>query len=97
MLIPGGLLLVAFHIGDETIHLDEWWGHPVSVDFFFLRPDEIARFLCGLNSPLLTQAKLNKHAKFGSLAEVPFQRVMKTAEMVVRQKPIPSLRKRPVG
>jgi ATP-dependent DNA helicase RecQ len=58
---------------------------------------QIARFLCGLNSPLLTQAKLNKHAKFGSLAEVPFQRVMKTAEMVVRQKPIPSLRKRPVG
>ena len=58
---------------------------------------QITRFLCGLNSPLLTQAKLNKHAKFGSLAEVPFQRVMKTAEMMVRQKPIPSLRKRPVG
>jgi ATP-dependent DNA helicase RecQ len=49
---------------------------------------QIARFLCGINSPLLTQAKLNKHAKFGSLAEVPFQLVMKTAETLVRPKPI---------
>ena len=48
---------------------------------------QIARFLCGLNSPLLTQAKLNKHAKFGSLAEVPFQLVMKTAKTVERPKP----------
>src|SRR5262245_27781419 len=31
---PGGLLLLAFHIGDETIHLDEWWGHKVCVDFY---------------------------------------------------------------
>ena len=49
---------------------------------------QIARFLCGLNSPLLTQAKLNKHAKFGSLAEVPFQLVMKAAETVVRPRPV---------
>ena len=49
---------------------------------------QIARFMCGLNSPLLTQAKLNKHAKFGSLADVPFQLVMKTAETVARSKPI---------
>ena len=41
---------------------------------------QIARFLCGLNSPSFTQAKLNKHAKFGSLAEVPFQLVLKKAE-----------------
>ena len=26
VLRPGGLLLLAFHIGDDTIHLDEWWG-----------------------------------------------------------------------
>jgi hypothetical protein len=38
-------LLVAFHIGDETVHLDEWWGHKVNVDFFFFRSDEIARHL----------------------------------------------------
>ena len=41
---------------------------------------QIARFCCGLNSPLFTQTKLNKHPDFGSLAEVPFQTVMKAAE-----------------
>ncbi len=42
VLRPGGLLLLAFHIGDDTIHLDEWWGQTVSVDFFFFRPAEVA-------------------------------------------------------
>jgi ATP-dependent DNA helicase RecQ len=39
-------------------------------------PRRLARFLCGLNSPLLAQTKLNKHPLFGSLAEVPFHAVM---------------------
>jgi len=38
----GGLLLLAFHVGDETVHLDEWWGQQVSVDFLFFRPNEIS-------------------------------------------------------
>jgi SAM-dependent methyltransferase len=42
VLRPGGLLLLAFHIGDDTIHLDEWWGQKVCVDFFLFRPDEVA-------------------------------------------------------
>jgi SAM-dependent methyltransferase len=42
---PGGLLLMAFHIGDDVVHLDEWWGQPVSVDFVFFRPEEMAAFL----------------------------------------------------
>jgi ubiquinone/menaquinone biosynthesis C-methylase UbiE len=41
VLRPDGLLLLAFHIGDDTIHLDEWWGQTVSVDFFFFRPAEV--------------------------------------------------------
>jgi ATP-dependent DNA helicase RecQ len=39
-------------------------------------PRQLARFLCGLNSPLLTQTKLNKAPLFGSLAETPFHIVM---------------------
>ena len=35
VLRPGGSLLLAFHIGDEILHLDEWWGRQVSVDFNF--------------------------------------------------------------
>jgi SAM-dependent methyltransferase len=42
VLRPGGLLLLAFHVGDETIHLDEWWGQKVSVNFVFFRPEEMA-------------------------------------------------------
>jgi ubiquinone/menaquinone biosynthesis C-methylase UbiE len=32
---PGGRLLVAFHIGTEVRHLDDWLGHTVDVDFRF--------------------------------------------------------------
>ena len=42
---PGGLLLLAFHIGDDVLHLDEWWGQQVSVDFVFFRPEEMMGFL----------------------------------------------------
>jgi SAM-dependent methyltransferase len=45
VLRPGGILLLAFHIGEDTVHLDEWWGHRVCVDFFFFRSDEVARYL----------------------------------------------------
>ena len=41
VLRPGGLLLLSFHIGNEAVHLDEWWGLPVNLDFHFLRPEEI--------------------------------------------------------
>lgn len=45
VLRPGGPLLVAFHIGDETLHLDEWWGRAVSVDFHFFRPEQMRAWL----------------------------------------------------
>lgn len=45
VLQPGGLLLLAFHIGDQTIHLDEWWDQAVCVDFFFFQPAEMAGYL----------------------------------------------------
>jgi ATP-dependent DNA helicase RecQ len=43
-------------------------------------PRQIARFLCGLNSPLLTHTKLHKHPDFGGLAGFPFQAVLKAAD-----------------
>jgi SAM-dependent methyltransferase len=45
VLRPGGMLLVAFHVGEETVHLDEWWGQDVALDFHFLRPDEVVAAL----------------------------------------------------
>ena len=45
VLMPGGLLLVAFHIGDETKHLDEWWGQKVCVDFHSFQSTEMSGWL----------------------------------------------------
>ena len=45
VLTPGGLLLLSFHIGDETIHLDEWWGQQVCVDFHTFRSAEMAGYI----------------------------------------------------
>lgn len=36
---PSGVLLLAFHVGEHVLHLDEWWGKRVSVDFYFFRPE----------------------------------------------------------
>jgi SAM-dependent methyltransferase len=37
---PDGLLLLAVHLGQDPLHLDEWWGRKVNVDFhFFQTPD----------------------------------------------------------
>jgi hypothetical protein len=41
VLRPGGLLLLAFHIGDECRHMDAWWNLPVALDFYFLQPEEM--------------------------------------------------------
>ncbi|MDB5311276.1 MAG: methylase involved in ubiquinone/menaquinone biosynthesis [Gemmataceae bacterium] len=45
VLRPGGLVLLAFHIGDQPVHLDEWWGQPVSLDFEFFRTEEVTGML----------------------------------------------------
>jgi ubiquinone/menaquinone biosynthesis C-methylase UbiE len=40
VLCPGAPLLLAFHLGSTSVHLDEWWEQPVSLDFqFFLGRD----------------------------------------------------------
>ncbi|HZU80975.1 MAG TPA: class I SAM-dependent methyltransferase [Acidimicrobiales bacterium] len=45
VLRPGGLLLVAFHAGDEVRHLDDWWEHEVDLDFRFLSLSDVADVL----------------------------------------------------
>jgi SAM-dependent methyltransferase len=42
---PVGQLLVAFHAGAETRHLDEWWDRPVDLDFIFFEADEMAEYV----------------------------------------------------
>jgi hypothetical protein len=45
VLKPDGLLLLAFHIGDETLQPETLWGRPVSMDFYFFPPHAIQRDL----------------------------------------------------
>jgi SAM-dependent methyltransferase len=43
----GGLLLLAFHTGNETLRLPELWGLPISMDFFLFPTPEIQGLLEG--------------------------------------------------
>jgi SAM-dependent methyltransferase len=43
VLRPGGLLMLGFHAGeDELVHLDELWGFPIALDYYFYRPETLA-------------------------------------------------------
>jgi ubiquinone/menaquinone biosynthesis C-methylase UbiE len=45
VLVPGGQLLFSFHIGDQTVHLDTFLGHSVSIDFYFFEVSRITEML----------------------------------------------------
>ncbi|TVL90373.1 class I SAM-dependent methyltransferase [Streptomyces sp. SAJ15] len=45
VLAPGGRLLLGFQIGDEPLHLERPFGHPVALDFHRRQPDHIAELL----------------------------------------------------
>lgn len=41
----GGVLLLTCHIGNETLHLDEWFGASVDVDFHYFERAEMEGYL----------------------------------------------------
>ncbi len=45
VLRPGGRLLISFHRGATTLHMDEWWGSAVDLDFHFFTTPEMAAYL----------------------------------------------------
>lgn len=45
VLCPNGVVLLAFHVGRETKHLDELLGKEVSLDFFFFETEEVKGYL----------------------------------------------------
>lgn len=45
VLEPNGLLLLAFHAGDEVVTPEEMWGRPFSLNFFFFHPSQIRKRL----------------------------------------------------
>jgi len=47
VLQPGGIFLLTYHIGEETIRLEEFLGQKVEIDFMFFTSDFIFRCLKG--------------------------------------------------
>jgi SAM-dependent methyltransferase len=45
VLRPGGRLLLAFHIGEGSIHVDNFLGRPVALDFVFFTPQVVTEGL----------------------------------------------------
>jgi ubiquinone/menaquinone biosynthesis C-methylase UbiE len=45
VLQSGGLLLLAFHVGDEVLHEEELWGEQISMDFFLFQTSAIRHHL----------------------------------------------------
>jgi SAM-dependent methyltransferase len=62
VLRPGGYLLLAFHLGRETIHADEMWGVPVSIDFNFLDRPEMEGWLQTAGFTLVTAQERDPYA-----------------------------------
>ena len=65
VLAPGGLLLLAFHVGDELRHLTHAYGHDVTLSAQRLQPDRVAA--------LLEQAGLSVQVRLVRAAEPPEQ------------------------
>lgn len=45
VLVPRGILLLAFHRGAEIVHSDEMWATPVNLDFVFFERQEVEGYL----------------------------------------------------
>ena len=45
VLSPGGLAMLAFHIGEEVVHVGDLFGAPVSLDFRFHVPERVIEAL----------------------------------------------------
>jgi SAM-dependent methyltransferase len=56
VLAPGGHVLLAFQAGDERVHLEEAYGHAVSLDAYRLLPDSVVVLL--RTAGLVTGARL---------------------------------------
>lgn len=60
VLAPGGQLVLAFQVGDERVHLEQAYGHPVSIDAYRLVPDRIAELLT--DAGLLVHTRIRREA-----------------------------------
>lgn len=55
VLVPGGLALLSFHIGEQVVHRDELFGAPVSLDFRCHTPENVVEALRSTNLVVIEQ------------------------------------------
>jgi SAM-dependent methyltransferase len=64
VLVPNGLLLLAFHIGDEHMFVDELWGERVSLNTMFFPVAKMVAFLEGAGFELLETVERPPYGDF---------------------------------
>ena len=57
VLVPGGLALVSFHIGEEVVHRDELFGAQVSLDFRCHAPENVVEALRSASLEVIEQVR----------------------------------------
>jgi SAM-dependent methyltransferase len=53
VLSPGGHVLLVFQVGDERLHVEQAFGHAVSVDAYRLSPDRVTELLGAAGLPVI--------------------------------------------
>ena len=76
VLVPGGLALVSFHIGEQIVHRDELFGAQVSLDFRCHTPENVVEALGSANLAVIEQV----HREPYDGAEYPSRRCYLLAE-----------------
>lgn len=58
VLVPGGLVAVAFHVGGELVRVEEMFGATTSLDFYFHEPEGVTRAL--VDAGFTLEARLDR-------------------------------------
>jgi len=70
VLVPGGLALVSFHVGDRVLHVEDLFGARVSLDFRFHMPDSVVVALRSANLAVIEHVEREPY----EAAEYPSRR-----------------------
>lgn len=62
VLKTGGYAALAFHVGDETVHREEWWDMPVVLDARFLPVELVTRLLTKAGLEVLSTEEREPYA-----------------------------------
>lgn len=65
----------------ELAHLSAWVDEFVQLSPTAISNAAVARFLCGISTPIITQLKASKLRGYGSMATVSFEHVLKQVEL----------------